>query len=142
MKICIVGLGLLGGSFALGLKEKLKYARILGVDIHPEHQQMAQALGLVDELVSLEEGIAQAALTVLAIPVNAILDQICPALDLLPENAVLTDLGSTKALIGRVVDQHPKRGRYVALHPIAGTENSGPEAAFAGLLKNKIMIVC
>lgn len=142
MKICIIGLGLLGGSFSLGLKEKIKEIHVIGVDINPAHVEKALQLGIIDEAASFEDGIKKASLTVLAIPVNMISQQISKVLDILPETSVLADLGSTKELICKVADTHPKRAQYVALHPIAGTENSGPEAAFADLLKSKIMIIC
>ena len=142
MKICIIGLGLLGGSFSLGLKQKIKDAHVLGVDINPQHVSTALDLGIIDESTSFEEGIQKANLVVLATPVNIIIQQLPKALDLLPEMAVLTDLGSTKEEICKLADTHPKRSQYIALHPIAGTENSGPEAAFADLFKNKVMIIC
>lgn len=142
MKICIVGLGLLGGSFALGLKNKIKNLQIIGVDINEEHVNTALELGIIDEKTSFDQGVQQATLTVLATPVHCLLTQIPQALDLMPDTSILTDLGSTKSKLCKVVETHPKRNQYIALHPIAGTENSGPEAAFADLLKNKIMIVC
>jgi len=142
MKICIVGLGLLGGSFALGLRQQRDGLTFIGVDQNPAHAAQALALGLVDQVAELAEGIGQADLTVLAIPVDAILRLLPRALDLLPEGAVLTDLGSTKGQICQLADQHPKRAQYVAMHPISGTENSGPSAAFAELMPGKIMIFC
>jgi prephenate dehydrogenase len=142
MKICIIGLGLLGGSFSLGLKEKIKEIYILGIDIDPLHAEKALQLGIIDEISSFEEGIKNAALTILAMPVDIISQQLSSALDYLPPTSVLADLGSTKAQICNIADAHAKRSQYVAMHPIAGTENSGPEAAFADLLKGKIMIIC
>jgi prephenate dehydrogenase len=142
MKICIVGLGLLGGSFALGLRQQRDGLTFIGVDHHPAHAEQALALGLVDQLASLADGVAQADLTVLAVPVDAILRLLPQVLDLLPSHAILTDLGSTKSQICQLADQHPKRAQYVAMHPISGTENSGPSAAFADLMPGKIMIFC
>jgi len=142
MNICIVGLGLLGGSFALGLKKLQKPFYFIGVDNNPNHAAKALELGLVDEVLDLETGVAKADLTVLAVPVNALVSMLNPVLDLLPEHATLVDFGSTKEIICRIVENNPKRPQFVAIHPIAGTENSGPEAAFAGLLPNKIMIIC
>jgi prephenate dehydrogenase len=142
MKICIVGLGLLGGSFALGLRQQRDGLTFIGVDHQPAHAEQALALGLVDQLASLADGVAQADLTVLAVPVDAILRLLPQVLDLLPSHAILTDLGSTKAQICQLADQHPKRAQYVAMHPISGTENSGPSAAFAELMPGKIMIFC
>jgi prephenate dehydrogenase len=142
MIITIVGVGLLGGSFALGLKEKRGNLTILGVDANPQNAAKAKELGIVDEICLLEEGVRRADLTVLAVPVNAIVTLLPQALDLLPPHAILVDLGSTKEKICQVADTHPRREQFVAVHPIAGTEHSGPEAAFAGLLPTKIMIIC
>lgn len=142
MNICIVGLGLLGGSFALGLKQLPEHFHFIGVDNNPVHAAKALELGLVNEILELEPAVAKADLTVLAVPVNALVAMLNPVLDILPEQATLIDFGSTKELICRIVENHPKRAQFVAVHPIAGTENSGPEAAFAGLLPEKIMIIC
>ena len=142
MNICIVGLGLLGGSFALGLQQLEDEFNFIGVDSNPEHAAKALELGIVNELLPLEAGVNKAQLTVLAVPVNAITQLINPVLDMLPENAALIDFGSTKEIICRVVENNPKRSQFVPVHPIAGTENSGPEAAFAELLHGKIMIIC
>jgi prephenate dehydrogenase len=99
-------------------------------------------LGIADRIESFEEGVKKAELVVLATPVNIIVKQILPVLDLLKEDAVLIDLGSTKEEVCRIADTHPKRQRYVASHPIAGTENSGPEAAFGALMHHKTVIIC
>jgi prephenate dehydrogenase len=142
MKICIVGLGLIGGSFSLGLKSKRSNLIVSGVDLDPDHAITAKSLGIIDEVTTFEEGIAQADLAVLATPVSAMENQIGQALDLLQENGVLIDLGSTKERIVNAARRHARRNRYVATHPIAGTENSGPTAAFATLMRNKMMILC
>jgi prephenate dehydrogenase len=142
MIITIVGVGLLGGSLALGLQEKSPEHLFLGVDADPRNAQKARELGIVAEVCSLEEGVRRADLTVLAVPVNAIIGLLPQVLDLLPPHGVLIDLGSTKEKICQVADTHSRRNQFVAVHPIAGTEHSGPEAAFAGLLPQKIMIIC
>jgi prephenate dehydrogenase len=143
MNICIIGLGLLGGSFALGLKQQQEEEyHFIGVDNNPAHAAKALALGLVEELLPLEAAVGKSDLVVLAVPVNAITGLLPTILDALPEQAVLIDFGSTKEQICRLADQHPKRNQFVPVHPIAGTENSGPEAAFAELLHEKIMIIC
>ncbi len=142
MNICIVGLGLLGGSLSLGLKTVRDDIFIFGVDIDPENAQKAQKLEIADKIVGFEEGVQKSDLTVLATPVNVLASQLVHALDILPEGAMLTDLGSTKEELCRVADNHPRRDRYVSGHPIAGTENSGPESAFPSLLKHKMMIIC
>jgi prephenate dehydrogenase len=142
MNICIVGLGLLGGSTALGLKAKDSRYRIIGVDNNRQHAARALHGDIADKIMTLEQGVQSADITILATPVNVMLRQLPQALDLLPRHAVLTDLGSTKELLCRAVSDHPKRGQYVAAHPIAGTERSGPDAAFAELLYDKQMILC
>ncbi len=142
MKICIVGLGLLGGSFSLGLKSIGKPIYVFGVDINPDNAITAKNLGIADQIVSFEEGVSKSELVVLATPVDVMTGQVINALDILPSGAILTDLGSTKAQICKAADNHHRRKQYIAAHPIAGTENSGPEAAFASLLKHKMMIIC
>lgn len=142
MKICIIGLGLLGGSFSLGLRQKSTGYSFIGVDSNPEHCRKAMSLGLADEILSFEEGIKQASLVVLATPVNTLLEQLPAVLDLISPDGAVIDFGSTKELICNKVSHHSKRDRFIAMHPIAGTEHSGPEAAFAGLLFGKHMIIC
>ena len=142
MTISVIGLGLLGGSFALGMKAKNKEVKIIGVDASPHHAEKALSLGLADEILPLGEAVKQSRLVVLATPVSAIYQQLPQVLDLLPEGAVVIDFGSTKEQICKVVEYHPKRSSFVATHPIAGTEYSGPEAAFATLLAQKNMIIC
>ncbi|RDV16323.1 prephenate dehydrogenase [Pontibacter diazotrophicus] len=142
MIICVIGLGLLGGSFALGLKAGNTPVTILGVDNNPQHAKQALERGIADEVLPLEEAVSKAELVVLATPVNAILQQLPAVLDILPEGATLIDFGSTKQQLCDAVAAHPKRDQFVATHPIAGTEYSGPEAAFAALLEGKTMIIC
>ena len=142
MNICVVGLGLLGGSFSLGLKSIRNDIIITGVDINKDNADTAKKLGIADHLEDFEKGVSAADLIVLATPVDVEILQIFQALDLMKPGAVLTDLGSTKGRICMEADQHPNRGRFVAAHPIAGTENSGPESAFPELLKHKMAIIC
>jgi prephenate dehydrogenase len=142
MNICIIGLGLLGGSLSLGLKSVHDDIYVYGVDNSESNARKASELGIADQIVSFEEGIQNAEMVILATPVNVLTKQIIEAMELLPANSILTDFGSTKEQICKVADGHPRRRRYVAAHPIAGTENSGPEAAFASLMKHKMMIIC
>ncbi|GAB3552662.1 prephenate dehydrogenase [Spirosoma fluminis] len=142
MTISIIGIGLLGGSFALAVREKYPKARFVGVDASPVHGQLAIAKGIVDDVRSLDEAVAISDLIVLAIPVNAIVELLPSLLDQLPEKATVVDLGSTKELICQAVEGHPKRSQFVAAHPMAGTENSGPGAAFRELLPGKNLIIC
>lgn len=142
MHITVVGVGLLGGSFALIAKEKGLAKKITGVDINPVHAERALELGITDQMLPLEEAVADTDMVVLATSVNVLLKQLPQVLDLIKPHTVVMDFGSTKELICQVVENHPRRKQFVASHPIAGTENSGPDAAFAGLLKKKIMIIC
>ena len=142
MKITVVGVGLLGGSLALLAKEKGIASKIIGVDINPLHAEKALALGIADEMLPLEQAVKNTDLVVLATSVNILVKQLPQVLDLIGDHTIVMDLGSTKQLICQVADSHPKRNQYVASLPIAGTENSGPDAAFPGLLKKKIMIIC
>lgn len=142
MIISVIGLGLLGGSFALGIKTNRPEVKVIGVDANPQHADKALSRGIADEVLPLEEAVGKSDLVVLATPVSVILKLMKPVLDYLPEGATLIDLGSTKEEICKEVENHVKRGQFVATHPIAGTEYSGPEAAFESLLRQKIMIIC
>lgn len=142
MIISVVGLGLLGGSFALGLKEKISGLSVTGVDNNRQHAEKALKMGIADEILPLEEAVKKSQLVVLATPVNVISKLLGHVLDILPEEATVIDLGSTKEQICKTVAEHPARGRFVAAHPIAGTEYSGPEAAFSSLFYEKTMIIC
>lgn len=142
MVVSIIGIGLLGGSFALAVREKYPKMRFIGVDTSVVNGQLALAKGIVDEVLPLEEAVAQSTLVVLATPVNIIIDLLPTVLDHLPPGATVIDLGSTKGLICDVADAHPKRAQFVAVHPMAGTENSGPGAAFKELLSGKNLIIC
>ncbi|CAN5228080.1 prephenate dehydrogenase [soil metagenome] len=142
MVVSIIGVGLLGGSFALALREKYPKMHFIGVDSSVVNGQLALAKGIVDEILPLADAVAQSTVVVLAIPVNVISDLLPTVLDQLPAGATVIDLGSTKELICAVADAHPKRAQFVAAHPMAGTENSGPGAAFRELLPGKNLIIC
>lgn len=140
-RICIVGVGLIGGSLAIRLHEKKLSARLIGVEANDEHARQALELELVDEILPLETAIAQSDVVVLAIPVDKMVQLLPEVLDKVDRQIVL-DLGSTKSQLTEVVRQHPKRGRYVASHPMWGTEYSGPQAAVRGAYENKAVIIC
>lgn len=141
MTIAIIGIGLIGGSMALALKEKGIAEKIIGVDTNPMHQQKALELGLVDSVIGMEEAIAMADLIILAIPVNAA-ESLLPSVLNKVNRQVVMDVGSTKNAIGVIASQSGKRGRFVATHPMWGTEFSGPEAAVAGAFENKAVVIC
>lgn len=139
MNIAIVGVGLIGGSVALTLKEKSHDYHIIGVDNSEQNLKKARELGLIDSSDSLANAVANSKVIILATPVDAILKLLPTVLDMVTDQVVI-DMGSTKSNILEAVAQHPKRGRLVAAHPMAGTEYSGPEAAFNGLFTNKVMV--
>ena len=142
MTVSIIGVGLLGGSFALAIREKYPKMRFIGVDASLVNGQLALAKGIVDEVLPLADAVSQSALVVLATPVNIIIDLLPMVFDHLPPGATVVDLGSTKGLICEAADSNPKRAQFVAAHPMAGTENSGPGAAFRELLSGKNLIIC
>lgn len=139
MNIAIVGVGLIGGSAAIRLRETQQYDRIIGVDKSEANRKKALQLNLVDEFLTLEEAVEQCKIIILTVPVDAIVALTSYLLDRVTDQVVI-DMGSTKINILQRIADHPKRGRYVAAHPMAGTEYSGPEAATANLFKDKNMV--
>jgi len=142
MKTTIIGLGLIGGSIAMDLRKSGISTSIHGVDLNQTNSERAIELGLVDAIKDEGEAISSADLIILAIPVNTLSQLIPSILDEVKKNAVIIDAGSTKSSICKAVANHRNRSQFVAAHPIAGTENSGPEAAFSGLFKGKTNIIC
>jgi prephenate dehydrogenase len=141
MKVAVIGLGLIGGSVALLLKQKGIAANVIGVDNNERHQQKALELGLVHEVLPLQEAINSSDFVVVAVPVDNAIQVLLPVLDLVT-NQVIMDMGSTKTQIIEAVKNHPKRGRFVAAHPMWGTEFSGPEAATMYAFAGKAAIIC
>jgi prephenate dehydrogenase len=142
MKTTIIGLGLIGGSIAIDLRKSGLATELVGIDLNPAYAIKAVELGLVDKIETEEKAIANADLIILAIPVSALSQLIPSILDSIKKTAVVIDTGSTKSSICRAVSHHSTRSQFVAAHQIAGTENSGPEAAFSGLFQNKTNIIC
>ncbi len=141
MKGAVIGLGLIGGSLALDLKRTGFCEFVTGVDLDPVHQVEALRLGLVDDIQPLDEAVAGADLVIIAVPVDATVGVLKKVLDLVTTQ-VVTDAGSTKEKIAIAVRDHQNRGRYVASHPIWGTENSGPTAALPGGFNGKVTVIC
>ena len=136
----IIGLGLIGGSFALELKKRLQYT-VVGIDKNPQHLQEALALGIISEIIDYPQ-IADADLVLVAVPVNRIAQVVHEVLDHVGENTLVMDVGSVKESICKEVAQHPCRSQFVAAHPMAGTEYSGPQAALYDLFDGKVMALC
>lgn len=140
-KIAIVGVGLIGGSLAIQLHEKKISSRLIAVDASPANAQQAMELELVDEIMGLEDAIDASDVVVLAIPVDSMVTLLPQILGRIGRQIVI-DLGSTKSQLIQAVKNHPNRGRYVATHPMWGTEYSGPAAAMRGAFENKAVIIC
>ncbi len=139
--VTIIGIGLIGGSFALVIKNKGIASHIFGVDNKTEHQQKALELGLVDEVLTLEEAVKKSDIVVLAVPVNAVTGLLPGILDII-DNQVVFEMGSTKENVIQAIAKHPKRGRFVATHPMWGTEYSGPQSATSDAFVNKAVVIC
>jgi prephenate dehydrogenase len=140
-QVSIIGIGLIGGSFALDLKHYIPEVQITGIDQNKTHLTEAMKLGIIDQTGDLKS-LENADLVVLAIPVNAALEVLPQVLNFISDKAVVIDMGSTKEAICKAVSTHPRRPQFLATHPIAGTEFSGPSAAIHGLFKNKTNIIC
>jgi len=136
----VVGLGLIGGSIALECKA-LGH-KVMGVDKNPAHQAQALELKLADSIEDIDTVAREADIIIIAIPVNHIEKLLPTLLDKIHPKAVVIDVGSTKKAICEAVSKHPRRGRFVAGHPLAGTEFSGPTAAHTGLFKGKKNLIC
>ena len=139
--VTIIGIGLIGGSMAIALKEKGISKKIFGIDSNKDHQEKALQLKLVDEIAELDEAIDNSDLIILSVPVDAS-EKLLPAILDRVGNQVVMDVSSTKNGIVAVVSDHPLRKRFVATHPMWGTEYSGPEAAVPGAFIDKATIIC
>jgi prephenate dehydrogenase len=141
MKIAVVGLGLIGGSIAKDLKAQIN-VDVTGMDNNMEHCKTAMDLGLVHRISNIENIAPDMDVVILATPVDIIESLLPHVLNIIREDAVVIDVGSTKSDICSTISNHPNRSQYVAAHPLAGTELSGPEAAFKGLFNNAKNIIC
>ena len=141
MNIGIIGLGLIGGSFALSARKLIEDSVLYGEDKNDLHQKQALELKIVDQSLK-PSNYYYMDVIILAIPVNAALDKVIPLLDQINDNTLLIDVGSTKSMICKKLELHPKRNQFLATHPIAGTEFSGPSAAYETLYDGKAQILC
>jgi prephenate dehydrogenase len=140
MNITIIGTGLMGCSLGMALKRNGH--QVTGVDNNPSHLEKALFMGGIDEVKNLDEAVESAQLVVLCVPVNAIRDLILPVLDIIKQDGVVMDMGSTKKEICSVADTHINRDQFVAVHPMAGVEHSGPLAAHIDLFDRARVIIC
>lgn len=141
MKLAVIGVGLIGGSWAKALKNSGVVSSVLGIDRSEEHLSQAMALGIIDDKASYAD-LTAVDMVFLSIPVDQMVIELPKVLDAVGEQTVVIDAGSTKLQLCEAVASHPKRRNFLAAHPIAGTEYSGPSAAIDNLYKGKLAIVC
>lgn len=141
MKVASIGLGLIGGSFALALQDRFPKAEIWGIDQKESHVEAALARKIIHHKGDANQ-LQNYDVIVLSIPVDAASDMLPKILNQVKKHTLVLDMGSTKNDICFAVANHPNRNQFLALHPIAGTEFSGPKAAFSDLFTNAMMIVC
>jgi prephenate dehydrogenase len=143
MTVAVIGIGLIGGSLMIDLRKRGFADRIIGVDSNLQHSNIALLCGLVDEIDTLDNAVDRSDLIILSTPVDTNCLMLPGILDRIKgTEKVVTDMGSTKGSIAKVSANHPGRGRYVALHPMSGTEFSGPLAAIGKLFDYKTAIIC
>lgn len=141
MNVFIIGVGLIGGSMAKDIKNFDTEAKIYGIDTNETHLEDALSLGLIDYTATYQD-LSIADVVIVSIPVDVMVSELPKVLDVVNDGAVVLDAGSTKALICSTLENHPKRRNFLACHPIAGTEFSGPSAAINGLYIGKTNIIC
>lgn len=139
--VFLIGTGLIGGSLLKDMRVHYPSATFYGIDNNAQHAQKAKENGIIDQVAQLQD-IARACLVIISIPVDATLEILPQVLDLVAANTLVIDVGSTKEAICNAVTHHPKRSQFLAAHPIAGTEFSGPDAAINNLFVKKTIIIC
>jgi prephenate dehydrogenase len=140
--VTIIGVGLIGGSFALALKDKGIAKKIIGVTRSEVSAKKLLELGLIDEALPLKEAVEKADLIYVSIPVDSTISTTLQVLDLITDKQIVLDAGSTKDALCKAVENHPMRKRFVATHPMWGTEYSGPEAAVHGAFAGRACVIC
>ena len=140
-KIYVIGVGLIGGSFAIDMRKLFPKSTIIGIDKSEIHLERALELKLIDETSELSK-INNPDIIVISVPVKSILNILPIVLKSVNNNSLVIDFGSTKKSICQIVKDHPNRQNFLATHPIAGTEFSGPAAAHEGLFEGKNIIIC
>lgn len=141
MKVYVIGIGLIGGSMVLDIKNLHPEATIYGIDTNESHLAEAIALGVIDAPATFDD-LINADFVIVSVPVDVALTILPKVLDSIGENTIVFEVGSTKIPICDAVANHPKRRNFIATHPIAGTEFSGPSAAIKGLFQGKTNIIC
>jgi prephenate dehydrogenase len=140
--VTIVGVGLIGGSFSLALKDRGLVRNVIGVGRSADSLDKALELGLIDEALPLEVAVKKSDLVYVAIPVDATVPVMRQIMDLVTEKQIVADAGSTKKALCESLANHPMRSRFVATHPMWGTEYSGPEAAVHHAFEGRTCVIC
>ena len=141
MNVFIIGIGLIGGSMAKDIKRLYPNSKIYGIDTNASHLEEALALDLIDVKSSYDD-LNLANIVIVGIPVDVMVTELPKILEEVNDDCVVMDAGSTKAALCKSLENHPKRRNFLACHPIAGTEFSGPSAAIDGLYQGKTNIIC
>ena len=141
MNVFVIGIGLIGGSMVTDIKEVYPEAVIFGIDKNGEHLKKALDLKLIDDKAVFED-LDRADIVIISVPVDVSLDIIPKVLNKITSETIVFDVGSTKKPICDILTEHPKRQNFIATHPIAGTEFSGPTAALKNLFRGKVTIIC
>ena len=141
MNVFVIGVGLIGGSMVLDIQREYSKSVIYGVDTNEKNLEDAQNIGVIHHKATFNE-LEKADIVIISIPVDAQLSVIPKVLDIISDNCLVLDVGSTKEQICELIKNHSKRRNFLATHPIAGTEFSGPKAAHEGLFKQKTNIIC
>jgi prephenate dehydrogenase len=140
--VTIVGVGLISGSFSLALKDRKLVKKVIGVSRTEASAKRALELGLIDEVLPLKEAVQQSDLIYVAIPVDATIPVMQEVMDLVNEHQIVADAGSTKHALCDALKDHPMRNRFVATHPMWGTEYSGPESAVRDAFTGRACVIC
>ncbi len=140
--VTIVGVGLIGGSFSLALKDHGLVKKVIGVSRSGSTARKAMDLGIIDEVSSLESAVKKSDLIYVAIPVDVTLTVMKIILDEITPQQVVADAGSTKYALCQTISDHPTRNRFVATHPMWGTEYSGPESAVHDAFRGRTCVIC
>jgi len=141
LKLGLVGVGLMNGSLALDVKNLYNDVEVYGMSRRQTTLDKALELGLIDYRADMHM-LADMDVVAVAIPVEATAGLLPQILDHIGSDTLVFDMGSTKAAICQAVAQHPKRNQFLACHPIAGTEFSGPDAALPRLYEGKVNMLC
>ncbi|CAH0334683.1 Cyclohexadienyl dehydrogenase [Flavobacterium sp. CECT 9288] len=141
MKVFVIGIGLIGGSMVLDIKDLYPNATIYGIDTNEKHLDQAIELGVIDEMATFTD-LIHADFVIVSVPVDIALTVVPQVLESIGDQTIVFEVGSTKLPICEAIANHAKRRNFIATHPIAGTEFSGPSAAIKGLFQGKTNIIC